>query len=136
ITRNPYGTIGSEYKVTWKPTNTVAGDFASALSITPKSHTRILVIRLESTNPLRIADIINQLMEEYQHAVINDKNAATELRLQFINRELDTISRQLDSITNLRLQFVKRYGLFAPETQTSDYLSQIQSAREESRTQR
>jgi len=136
ITRNSYGVIGSEYKVLWQPTSTVAGNYASALSITPKSNTGILVIRLESTNPQLIADIINQLMLEHHHAVINDKNAATELRLRFINLELDTISHQLDSITNLRLQFVKRYGLFAPETQTSDYLSQIQTAREESRTQR
>src|SRR4029078_3315755 len=76
ITRNPYGTIGSEYKLIWQPTNTVAGNYASALSIQPKSNKGIIVIRLEATNPQLIADIINQLMEEYQHAVINDKNAA------------------------------------------------------------
>ncbi len=136
LTKNPTGTIGSEYKVIWQPTATVAGTFTSSMAITPKASTGILVIRLESTNPFLVADVINQLMEEYQRSVIDDKNAATEKRLTFINKELDTISRQLDSITNLRLQFVKRYGLFDPTAQTTGYLAQIESGREESRNQR
>lgn len=128
--------IGNEYNVIWQPTESVAGQFAGNIAITPKQNTGILLIKLEGTNPQLIADVVNQLMVEYQAATIDDKNAETQNRLNFINRELDTISRQLDSFTNLKLNFIKRYGLYSPETQTSNYLGQINQAVEESKAQR
>jgi tyrosine-protein kinase Etk/Wzc len=128
--------VGGEYRITWQPTAQVANSLAAGILIAPKANTGILVLSLEATNPQYAADVINQLMIEYQQATIEDKNAATQNRLNFINRELDTIARQLDSITNLRLDYIKRHGLFSPETQTSGFLTQMDNAKEQAKQQR
>jgi capsular exopolysaccharide synthesis family protein len=136
LKRNEHGTIGNEYKVAWHPTSSVASDLISNLTVLPKQNTGILVLKLESTNPQLAADVINQLMAEYQQATIDDKNATTQQRLFFIDKELDTTSHSVDSITNIRQNFLKRNQLFDPQTQSASYLSQIEKTTEQEKIQR
>lgn len=136
LTRNLHGSIGNEYKVVWSPTTDVASDLISNLTVLPKQNTGILVLKMESTNPQLAADVINQLMAEYQQATIDDKNATTQQRLSFIDKELDTTSRKVDSITNIRQGFLKKYQLFDPQTQSASYLSQIEKTTEQEKIQR
>jgi tyrosine-protein kinase Etk/Wzc len=123
--------VGQEYKVIWQPTSSVAGGLASSLTVVPKSNTGILILTLESTNAQLAADVINDLMKEYQKATIEDKNATTQQRLAFIDRELDTVSQQLDDITSREMEFLRRNNLFSPEAQTNEYLEQVRQADEQ-----
>ncbi|HEU4472520.1 MAG TPA: polysaccharide biosynthesis tyrosine autokinase [Flavisolibacter sp.] len=131
LKRSNPGTISNEYKVIWNSTESVASSLASSLVVAPKQSTGILTLTLESTNPQYAADVINVLMDEYQKATIDDKNATLQQRLAFIDRELDTVAVQLDSITSREMAFLKANNIFAPEAQTTNYLSQIQTATEQ-----
>lgn len=129
------GTMGEEYRATWNPTSSVAAAL-SGIAIAPKQNTGILVLSFESTNPVLAADIINQVMVEYQAATIEDKNASTQGRLTFIDREKAIIEKQIDSITALQLAFMKRNRLVDPAAQSANFFTQIEQATEASRTER
>lgn len=127
--------MGKEYRVTWSPTNSVASKL-SGIAIAPKQNTGILVLSFESTNPRFAADVVNQTMIEYQKATVEYKNASTQNRLAFIDKEKEIIEKQIDSITGLQLDFMKRNQIIDPEAQSTIYFTQIERATEEARTQR
>ncbi len=134
ITRNK-GIIGNDYIVMWQPTRVVASGL-SGISVAPKQNTGILVLSYESTNPHLAADVINQVMEEYQKATIEDKNASTLRRLMFVEDERKIIERQIDSITAVQLAFMKQNGLIDADAQSAMHFSQLERATEASRDQR
>lgn len=115
-----------QYKVMWEPTGTVASRLASALVVAPKTNTGIVTLNLESPNPRLAADVINSTMAEYQKATIEDKNEKTQAQLAFIDRELDTVSHQLDSINTVYVNFVRQNSAYDLKTQSGNYLSQIE----------
>jgi capsular exopolysaccharide synthesis family protein len=133
---NPYGVfrlvrnkgeIGSEYRVLWQNTSSVASGFSGALIVIPKANTGILNITLQSTNPDLAADVINGLMREYQIQTVEDKNNATRQTIDFIEARLDVVSRELDSVTNRILAYRMQNNLIDVETQSSNYFSRIEA---------
>src|SRR4030095_15570804 len=72
LNRNNYG-LGKEYIVSWQPTQRVTADMAGKIIVTPKAGTGILMLSLETTNPIMSSDIINQLMVEYGELTKEDK---------------------------------------------------------------
>lgn len=126
LVRNPGGVVGKEYKVSWNPSSSVAGDLASKLIVAPKQSTAILTLTLESTNPQLAADVINSTMAEYQKATIEDKNEKTAAQLAFIDDRLDTITTQVDSINSVYVSFIKENSAFDLQSQSSSYLGQIE----------
>jgi len=129
LTKQPGGIVGDNYKAVWQPTISVASQLASGLVVTPKQGTGILTLTLESTNAQLAADVIDSLMRAYQYATIEDKNAATEKIIAFVDRELDTVAKQLDHITNRKLNFLTANQLYSTDAQTNDFLSQVQQAK-------
>ena len=135
VTRNPLHAVGSEYRVAWEPTSNVASQLISSLLVAPKQNTGILILSLESTNPALAANVINQLMLEYQLATIEDKNVATRNTLKFVDERIAVVQRELDSI-NLQLQlFQQQNNIIEPETQSSNYLSRIEETNKEASVQ-
>lgn len=120
------GDISGQYKAEWLPTETVAGDLASGIIVAPKQGTGIVTLQLESPNAQLAADVVNSTMAEYQKATIEDKNQKTQAQLAFIERELDTVSHQLDSINTVYVNFVKANSAYDLPTQSTNYLSQIE----------
>jgi tyrosine-protein kinase Etk/Wzc len=135
LNKTTSGDIANKYKVTWQPTLAVASGL-SEISVVPKQNTGILILSMQSTNPQLASDIINQVMVEYGRATIEDKNASTQGRLTFIDKEKEIIEKQIDSIYNQEIQFMKNNRIFDPEVQSSNYFSQIEKAKEESKIQR
>src|SRR5262249_25878995 len=73
LIRNPVG-YGKEYNISWRPPSSIAGDLAAKLQVVPKTvGTGILTLSIEGTNPRMCADIIDQLMVEYQLQDIDEK---------------------------------------------------------------
>lgn len=128
LNRSSYGSVSDHYKITWQPTSAVAGNIASQLVVAPKQATGILTLSLESNNPQLAADIINATMTEYQKATIEDKNEKTQAQLAFIDKELDTISNQLEGINDRYVSFIKANSAYDLQTQSGSYLNQIEES--------
>ena len=129
------GEVGKEYKVIWEPTNVVSSRL-SQVSVAPKQGTGILVLQLEGTNPQMAADVINQVIKEYQSATIEDKNASTQSRLAYIDKGKEVIEKQIDSIIRVEIDYMKREGVIDAEAQSNSYFSQIELVKEESKINR
>jgi tyrosine-protein kinase Etk/Wzc len=137
LLRTATGNISKEYKITWRPTALVASKYSENLLVTPKAQgTGILTLTLESTNPILAADIVNQLMHEYQEATIEDKNTTTNQTLVFIDGRLQKISHELDSVTNRLLAYQQANNLIDFETQSSTYLGDVSETSKQIEAQR
>jgi tyrosine-protein kinase Etk/Wzc len=128
LDRNPTVSVGSVYRLDWRPTPSEAAKLASQLIVAPKQGTAILMLTLQSTNPQMAADVVNNAMAAYQKATIEDKNEKTRAQLTFIDKELDTVTTQLDSINRLYVQFVKTNAVYDLPTQSNGYLAQMDEA--------
>lgn len=128
LTRNNFDGFSPEYHVVWQPTPVVANGLLGSLVVAPKASTGILIISKQATNPRLAADVINQLMEEYKEAVIEDKNDATQKTIAFIDSRLSVVERELDSINGRLLVFQQSNNIIDPGTQSSNYLSRIEEA--------
>ena len=126
LNRTSFGAANGQYKAIWKPTPLMAESLSSQLVVSPKQGTGILVLLLQSPNPQLSADVVNSVMSEYQKATVEDKNAKTQAQLAFIDDRLDTVSRQVDSINNMYVNFVKQNSAYDLETQATNFLGQIE----------
>ena len=120
--------VGEEYKLTWLPTSVRAASLVGGVIVVPKQNTPILTVTMESTSPTLAANFINQLLKEYQAVTIEDKNAITLQKLQFIDARLDSVSRQLDSIQNLYVAFRQKNNVISPTLQSENYLRRVEDA--------
>ncbi|MBI3139753.1 MAG: polysaccharide biosynthesis tyrosine autokinase [Sphingobacteriales bacterium] len=115
-----------EYKVTWQPTVTAAGTFASALQVFPKTPgTGILNISMKTPNPQLGSDIINKLMEEYSAYSVEQKVLSSDQILHFIGERLVDIGSKLDSVQRMYLDYQTRYNLIDADVQSGNYFSII-----------
>ena len=125
----PGETVNEEYNVLWQSTPAVSGTLLSDLIIAPKSQgTGILTLTLESTSPQLAADVINQLMLEYQQATIEEKNETTLRTKSFVDDRLAVVSKELDSITGRLLAYQQANNIIDPGVQTTDYFSRYNNA--------
>lgn len=131
LVRNSFGAISDQYNVVWRPSSSVAGSLSSQLIVAPKQGTGILTLALESTNPQLAADVINTTMSEYQKATIEDKNEKTQAQLAFIDERLEAVTRQVDSINSVYVHFIRQNSAYNLETQSTNYLSQIEAGTKE-----
>lgn len=128
-------TFGEKYKVVWHPTRALAKSYASSLLVAPKGTTGILNLTFENTHPVLAADVINQLMREYQVVTIEDKNETKRQTIAFIDDRLNVVSRELDSVTGSLLAYQRANNLLDPTTQSASYLTKIDTYDEQINTQ-
>ncbi|MGZ3749661.1 MAG: GumC family protein [Flavisolibacter sp.] len=120
--------MGAEYRIVWQPTSLVASNLLKDLIVAPKQNTGILILSKEATSPELAADVINQLMEEYKAAVIEDKNDATQKTITFVDTRLAVVRHELDSINKRLLEFQQANNIIDPQAQSSNYLNRIEQA--------
>jgi capsular exopolysaccharide synthesis family protein len=128
LVRNNTGQVGQEYRIQWQPTASVAEGLLSNLVVAPKQGTGILVISKQATSPQLAADVINQLMEEYKAAVIEDKNDATRKTIAFVDTRLAVVKHELDSINKRLLLFQQANDIIDPQAQSTNYLGRIEES--------
>src|SRR5690606_19549760 len=120
------GSPGEEYTVNWSPVHVKANELAKEISIVPKTQgTGILLINIQTTNPELSSDIINQLMDEYRAANIEDKQTTMIQTLDFIDDRMVKLQTELDSIERLVLDYRQRHNILFEDQQTTDYLTQL-----------
>ena len=120
---------GSEFTLTWRPVDDLAGRLARNVKVQPKAGgTGILVVDMEATNPQLAADIVNNLMIQYDSMTIEQNNFSTDQIIGFIDDRLDTLKKELNSIQANLLAYRQKNNLIDVETQSDVYFEKISAA--------
>jgi tyrosine-protein kinase Etk/Wzc len=122
----PGASISREYSIEWVSASSMAGMLTGGLQIAPKSPgTGILTISMSGAHPHLCADIINELMIQYEQKTIQDKNAAAAQTLDFIDIRLDTLGRELEFAQKQLLDYQIKNDLIDVESQSGTYFSAV-----------
>jgi tyrosine-protein kinase Etk/Wzc len=119
---------GSEYEITWRPTEVVAASLSSAVTVSPKVSGTGLLISLETTNAQMAADIVNNLMVQYDSLTIEQNNFSTDQMIGFIDVRLDKLKGELDSIQSILLEYRQKNKLIDVQAQSSNAFQNILEA--------
>jgi tyrosine-protein kinase Etk/Wzc len=120
---------GSEFTLTWRPVDDIAGRLARNVKVQPKAGgTGILVVDMEATNPQMAADIVNNLMIQYDSMTIEQNNFSTDQIIGFIDDRLDTLKKELNSIQANLLTYRQKNNIIDEETQSDVYFEKISAA--------
>ena len=107
----------------------IAGRLARTVKVQPKAGgTGILVIDMEAANPQLAADIVNNLMIQYDSMTIEQNNFSTDQIIGFIDDRLDTLRKELNSIQANLLAYRQKNNLIDVETQSDVYFEKISAA--------
>ena len=126
LVRNPGKGIGKEYNVVWQSVYGAAGTLVTGLQVSPKIiGTGIIAISLEGAHPNLCADVINELMSQYEQKTKEDKSSAAGQTLSFIDVRLDTLGRELEIAQKKLLDYQVKNDIFDVENQSGTYLEDI-----------
>lgn len=135
LIKDPYKSLNDFYRVEWRPTSLAASSFAGNVKVLPKGATGILLISEEAAHPELAADIVNQLIKEYQIVTIEDKNEILRNTIAFIDERLKGVSRELDSVTRSLLLYQVQNNLLDASAQSSSLFSKIENYDEQIKQQ-
>jgi len=103
---------------------TVAGSYRSALKITQSNEqSTILDLSFTTENTELGKDFLNALMKVYDSLNIEDKNRIAINSLRFINKNLDTLTQQLNQLEGNVQNFRVTHQMFDAEDQSKLYLA-------------
>jgi len=129
LRKNGEPIAGSEYHVEWTPIERMAGYFVNALKVVPKTGgTGIVLISLEASNPNLAADIVNNLMVQYDSLTIEQSNFSTDQMIGFIDIRLEKLKRELDSIQEILLDYRQKNKIINVELQSTNSFGKITAA--------
>jgi capsular exopolysaccharide synthesis family protein len=128
LNKNSYSSAGKEYTVSWRPTRWITSKFTGDVQVVPTPGTDILSLSIETTNPQKSADIINQLMIEYGEMTKEDKSQEAALTLAFVDTSLKSVQHEIDSIQKEKAEFQKANNLIDLASQTQNYFTNFTEA--------
>jgi capsular exopolysaccharide synthesis family protein len=131
LSYNPVAALSKEYKVIWNPTTKVLDEIYSKLIVAPGGSAGVIQIGFEASNPVLAADLITELMKEYQVATREDKNETNRRMLDFIDDRMKGVEKELDTITANLLRYQRENNLIDAESQSGSYFSRIEKTDEE-----
>jgi capsular exopolysaccharide synthesis family protein len=115
-------TANTEFNVRWQPALGVAGSLAGSVKVQPKTPgTGILTVNIQTTNAQMAADIVNNMMIQYDSMTVEQNNYSTDQMLGFINARLHDMNIELDSLQLNFLRYKQQHKLFDVEKQLGDY---------------
>lgn len=120
---------GAEYSVGWQPAERVAASFVGSINVQPKAGgTGILLISMETSNPYLAADIVNNLMVQYDSLTIEQNNFSTDQMIGFIDIRLDKLKGELDSIQEILLDYRQKNKIINVDIQSNNSFGKITAA--------
>lgn len=121
-----------EYVVNWQPTNQLAGSLSYSVKVLPKiPGTTILAVTFQANNPHLAADVVNELMVQYDSMTIEQSNYSTDQMLAFIDARLKILSDELDTLQLKFLRYKQQHNLIDVERQLTDYFTRISESDKE-----
>lgn len=119
-------TPGSAFIVSWMSAEDRATAYINGLKVLPKAAgTAILTISLETTSPQLAADIVNNLMIQYDSMTVEQNNYSSDQMIGFIDGRLDKLKVEIDSLQLIELNFRQRENLFDVNLQSENYFSKL-----------
>ncbi|WP_062060321.1 GumC family protein [Aquimarina longa] len=103
--------IGKVIKIQVSPVKFVAEGYRNRLLIFPIKGSSIVKISLNDPVKAKAKDIINNLVEEYNKATIENKKQASARTANFINDRLELISNDLTAVDDEAAGYLSSYGL-------------------------
>jgi tyrosine-protein kinase Etk/Wzc len=129
LVRNGPTSAGSEYTVSWQPAPVVASYLVGAVRVAPKTPgTTILAVSIQTTNPQMAADIVNNLMVQYDSMTVEQNNYSTDQMLKFVDDRLAILNREIDSIQLILLAYQNKHKLVDVDALLSNYFEKIKDA--------
>jgi len=128
LNKNSYSSPGKEYTLSWRPTSWLTAAYTGDVQVIPSPGTDILLLSIETTNPQKSSDIINQLMREYGEMTKEDKSEEAALTLAFVDTSLKSVQHEIDSIQKEKAEFQKANNLIDLANQTQNYFTNLTEA--------
>ena len=101
-------------------------ELQNALEISPSSKlSSIINIILKDAIPQRGEAILNELINDYNKASINDKNMMASNTLDFVEKRLKLVGKELDMVENGIQKFRTKNGVVDISQQSNQYLRNV-----------
>jgi len=114
------------------PLNEAVAEVRFNLMATPASDRgEIINLNFKGVNKQRNEAILNTVMQVMQDDQVEDKRLISKVSLAFINDRLDGLTKSIDTLSQNTIAFQTANGIFDPEAQTGNALSNIVKGQEE-----
>lgn len=111
-----------KYRVVWMPSTNAASKYAGGLSVIPANDmSTVLSLSYVTEDPKLGADILNQLVIEYNSAAIEDKNEINRKILAFITDRLNLVENQLQNVESDLQRYKSNQQVFDLQSQSQLY---------------
>jgi capsular exopolysaccharide synthesis family protein len=125
-----------EFILQWLPLLDAANYYTRSLIVNPANDlSNVLSLSYVHENPILAAGILNELMNQYNEAAIEDKNEMNRKILTFINDRLFLVANQLDSVEGNLQRFRTSRDIIDLPVQSEMYFSNINQLNENVRQQ-
>ncbi len=129
IVKKTDGEIAGKYKISYAHPQRTAAFLATAVKVAPKiAGTGILNVNIQSTSASMAADVINELMAQYDSLTIEQNNYSSDQTIAFIDDRLDKLKGEVDSLKAIEIALRQRDELFNVEIQSGDYLTKLRES--------
>jgi len=114
------------------PLNEAVAELRYNLTATASSKKgEIINLRFDGVNKNRNEAVLNTVMQVMQDDQVEDKRLISKVSLAFINDRLDGLTKSIDTLSQNTIAYQMANGIFDPEAQTSNALSNIIKGQEE-----
>ena len=105
--------------------NTALG-YQKRISVQPKSkRSSLLDISFESSNPTKSYNFINTLVNQYNKEAIEDKNLVSKNTIEFVEKRLKRISKELDVVETNKTKFKQGNKLTDLNAEAQLFIDQV-----------
>jgi len=121
--------LNNQFIIYWTPIETASAELSNSIMVAPVGDfSSVLEMSYQSENPKIGLGIVNQFMEEYREASLEDKKQQAVNTLVFIDNQLDTVKRELGGVENSLLGTKQKYQIFSPSQQSSISFGELSDA--------
>ncbi|MBM3428214.1 MAG: polysaccharide biosynthesis tyrosine autokinase, partial [Bacteroidetes bacterium] len=133
INRNRMGECqGEDYYITTLPIQKEVKNILEGLTLaTTNKNTSVIALTFETKNKQRGQKILNDIIDAYAHAAIDDKREIAEFTLDFIEDRLSLVTSQLDSVERDIETFKESNSIVDLSQQGKLFLESVRSQDEE-----
>lgn len=109
-----------------KSTGSAASSFGGALKVnSPSKLSTVVTVSLTDEVPQRAEDVLNKLIEVYNQASVDDKNTLARSTLSFIDKRLNAVEKELDSLESRIQQYRASKGVIDLSAQSRLFLDNV-----------
>ncbi|HXB07451.1 MAG TPA: polysaccharide biosynthesis tyrosine autokinase [Puia sp.] len=101
-------------------------ELQNGIDVSPSSKlSTVINISYKDAVPLRGEAILNELINSYEQAAVNDKNSTAASTLDFVEKRLQMVSKQLDEVESNVQKFRTQNGIVDISQQSNQYLQNV-----------